>query len=130
MWITPLSPKKMLWSRFTLQSCILHTPSIHLISAKSIVLLFLTADFFLLFVVFASIDIVTTALQICGAALIGVSESKRADGEEPPISTESANNILLAGLAIQVSILSTHQSMQPRFAGVYNANRGMTDEHD
>lgn len=52
---------------------------------------------------FASIDVVTTALQICGAALIGVSESKRADGEEPPISTESANNILLAGLAIQVS---------------------------
>lgn len=46
---------------------------------------------------------VTTTLQIVGAALIGVSESKRADGEESPISTESANNILLAGLAIQVS---------------------------
>ncbi|KAK9897460.1 hypothetical protein P389DRAFT_57386 [Cystobasidium minutum MCA 4210] len=64
LWITPLSPKAMLWT-------------------------------------FATIDVVTTALQICGAALIGVSESKRADGEVPPISTESANNILLAGLAIQ-----------------------------
>lgn len=64
MWMTPLSPKVMLWT-------------------------------------FASIDAVTTALQICGAALIGVSESSRADGKEPPITTESANNILLAGLAIQ-----------------------------
>lgn len=104
-----MSPKAMLWS--TLHSTL-----------RSIAWYFALADFFLhsfclflfyhcLNLAFASIDVVTTALQICGAALIGVSESRRANGEESPISTESANNILLAGLAIQVSPRGTKEGL-------------------
>jgi len=55
----------------------------------------------LLVIIFVVIDVVTTALQVLGAAFIGVSESARADGETPFITTKAANDILLAGLAVQ-----------------------------
>jgi hypothetical protein len=44
-------------------------------------------------------------IQVTGAALIGVSESARAQGKEEksPVTPEQANDILLAGLAVQVS---------------------------
>ena len=48
----------------------------------------------LLLWVFITADVVTSIVQIAGAALIGVAENK---GDSP----ETANNILLAGLAIQ-----------------------------
>ncbi len=44
--------------------------------------------------VFITADVVTTIIQVAGAALIGVAES---NGDSP----KTANNILLAGLAIQ-----------------------------
>ena len=46
-------------------------------------------------IVFVVLDVVTTAIQIAGAALIGKAESDGKDSTTP-------NNILLAGLAIQV----------------------------
>lgn len=46
-------------------------------------------------IVFVVLDIITTGIQIAGAALIGTAESH---GKSPT----TANNILLAGLAIQV----------------------------
>lgn len=52
---------------------------------------------------FVCVDVFTIGLQVAGAALIGIAQSKTSDGEKPPISTESANKILLAGLSVQVS---------------------------
>lgn len=46
--------------------------------------------------IFVVFDVVTTVIQIVGAALIGTAESNNT-------SPETANNILLAGLAIQVA---------------------------
>ena len=46
-------------------------------------------------IVFVVVDIITTGIQVAGAALIGTAESH---GKDP----STANNILLAGLAIQV----------------------------
>ena len=46
-------------------------------------------------IVFVVLDVITTGIQIAGAALIGTAESH---GKDPT----TANNILLAGLAIQV----------------------------
>ncbi len=51
---------------------------------------------------FVTIDVATTILQIAGAALIGVSESARVQGNGSAITPEQANDILLAGLALQV----------------------------
>lgn len=45
--------------------------------------------------IFVTSDVVTTIMQICGAALIGSTQSNRKD-------PNTGNNILLAGLAIQV----------------------------
>ncbi|KAK8869655.1 hypothetical protein IAR55_000223 [Kwoniella newhampshirensis] len=50
---------------------------------------------------FVTADVLTTILQIIGAALIGSSESARVSGKHSFIAPEQANNILLAGLAIQ-----------------------------
>lgn len=47
-------------------------------------------------VTFILFDVVTTIIQVAGAALIGVAES---NGNDP----KTANDILLAGLAIQVA---------------------------
>lgn len=44
---------------------------------------------------FVTLDVLTTGIQIAGAALIGAAESNEK-------SSNTANNILLAGLAIQV----------------------------
>lgn len=44
-------------------------------------------------------------IQVAGAALIGVSESARAQGNSSPVTPKQANDILLAGLACQVSLL-------------------------
>lgn len=46
-------------------------------------------------IVFVVLDVVTTGIQVAGAALIGTAESNGKD-------SSTANNILLAGLAIQV----------------------------
>ena len=53
--------------------------------------------------VFITIDSLTTIVQIVGAALIGVAESKDSRGESTSVSSDQANNILLVGLALQVS---------------------------
>ena len=45
--------------------------------------------------IFVACDVVATAIQVAGAALIGVAESNRQSSVTP-------NNILLAGLAFQV----------------------------
>ena len=47
-------------------------------------------------VIFVVFDVVTTVIQIVGAALIGTAESNNT-------SPKTANNILLAGLAVQVA---------------------------
>jgi len=52
--------------------------------------------------VFITADVVTTIIQVVGAALIGVSESARARGESSPTTPKQANDILLAGLCVQV----------------------------
>ncbi|KAK4051727.1 hypothetical protein OIO90_004677 [Microbotryomycetes sp. JL221] len=48
--------------------------------------------------------VVTTIVQIAGAALVGVAESSnvRGDSDGPSITSQEANRILLAGLAVQV----------------------------
>ncbi|KAI5454006.1 hypothetical protein NCC49_004999 [Naganishia albida] len=51
--------------------------------------------------IFIVIDSITTIVQIVGAALVGVAESKDSRGEDTKITSEQANNILLAGLAAQ-----------------------------
>ncbi|KAK4054627.1 hypothetical protein OIO90_003439 [Microbotryomycetes sp. JL221] len=57
--------------------------------------------------VFGAIDLVTTVIQITGASLVGVSESRRlrSGGQQGvgSISTSQANDILVAGLAIQTA---------------------------
>jgi len=57
-----------------------------------------------LLAIFIVADVLTTALQVAGAALIGVAESQRADGQVPPLTPEQANRILLAGLCVQVRL--------------------------
>ncbi|KAK4050965.1 hypothetical protein OIV83_003094 [Microbotryomycetes sp. JL201] len=56
--------------------------------------------FVIIFIVF---DVVTTIVQIAGAALVGVAESAsvRNDGDGPNITSQEANRILMAGLAVQ-----------------------------
>jgi hypothetical protein len=55
--------------------------------------------------IFIGADVVTTIIQITGAALIGVSESSNVRGRAAPkVSTKQANDILLAGLSVQVSL--------------------------
>jgi len=44
-------------------------------------------------------------LPACPSSQIGVAESRRANQNDSPITSEQANNILLAGLAAQVSHL-------------------------
>lgn len=55
--------------------------------------------------VFVIADVLTIGAQVAGASLTGISESKNARGEHPPIAPDDANHILLAGLAIQVSLI-------------------------
>ncbi|KAN0066381.1 hypothetical protein ACQY0O_000475 [Thecaphora frezii] len=50
---------------------------------------------------FVVADTLTIVMQVAGAALFGVAQSKIADNEEPPVSPQTANNILTAGLAVQ-----------------------------
>jgi len=47
-------------------------------------------------------DIATIAVQVCGAALVGVVQTKKVRGEKFSISSATAGHILLAGLAVQV----------------------------
>lgn len=51
---------------------------------------------------FVVIDVVTTLLQIAGAALIGVASSAQVNGDHSSLTPEEANDILLSGLAAQV----------------------------
>ncbi|GAA6018526.1 hypothetical protein JCM10207_007206 [Rhodosporidiobolus poonsookiae] len=46
-------------------------------------------------------DVVTTVIQVVGAALIGVSESARFRNRSSSLTSDQANDILLAGLAVQ-----------------------------
>ncbi|BGP40639.1 hypothetical protein JCM10450v2_004634 [Rhodotorula kratochvilovae] len=48
-------------------------------------------------------DVVTTIIQIAGAALIGVAESSRFSNGSAKITSDQANDILLAGLAMQTA---------------------------
>jgi hypothetical protein len=45
--------------------------------------------------------VLTIATQVTGAALIGVAESRSARNESSPVTPDQANDILLAGLAVQ-----------------------------
>jgi hypothetical protein len=47
-------------------------------------------------------DVTTTIVQVVGAALIGVAESARFSSSSSKLSSAQANDILLAGLAMQV----------------------------
>lgn len=51
--------------------------------------------------VFVFIDIVTIAVQVVGAAMVGVVQTRLNEGKKPPMSTQTAGHILLAGLAVQ-----------------------------
>ncbi|GAA5832828.1 hypothetical protein JCM5353_008347 [Sporobolomyces roseus] len=46
-------------------------------------------------------DIITTLIQVAGAALVGTAESARYRGETSAVTPEQANDILLAGLCLQ-----------------------------
>ncbi|GAA6059727.1 hypothetical protein JCM10212_000255 [Sporobolomyces blumeae] len=48
-------------------------------------------------------DTVTTIIQIAGASLVGTAESSRYRGESSKVTPEQANDILLAGLALQTA---------------------------
>jgi len=54
-------------------------------------------------IVFFVIDVLTTILQVAGAALIGTAESARVQNKKSFIAPDQANDILLAGLAIQTA---------------------------
>ena len=54
--------------------------------------------------IFVAFDVVTTVIQVVGAALIGVAESNN----NSPVT---GNNILLAGLAIQVASFAVFLSL-------------------
>lgn len=60
---------------------------------------------------FVIADVLTIILQIVGAALIGVAESNLAEGMQPPLTPEQANDILRAGLAIQVFFITIFLSL-------------------
>lgn len=75
-------------------------------------------------------DIVTIAIQVTGAALVGVVQTKQANNEKPPVTTETANNILLAGLAVQtafftlfLTLLLTAIARVGRISSQYNLRR-------
>lgn len=75
-------------------------------------------------------DIVTIAIQVTGAALIGVVQTRKAENKTPPVSSETANNILLAGLAAQtafftlfLSLLGTAIARINRIPTQYNLRR-------
>ncbi|GAA5946601.1 hypothetical protein JCM3765_000314 [Sporobolomyces pararoseus] len=48
-------------------------------------------------------DIVTTLIQVAGAALLGTAESNLYQGKDVKITPDQANNILLAGLSLQTA---------------------------
>jgi hypothetical protein len=52
------------------------------------------------------IDIVTIAVQVVGAAMVGVVQTKTNRGEKPPMTVTTAGHILLAGLAVQTAFFS------------------------
>ncbi|KAK6903098.1 hypothetical protein I204_07763 [Kwoniella mangroviensis CBS 8886] len=73
---------------------------------------------------FVTADIVTTVIQVVGAALIGSSESAKVRGNPSSVTPEQANDILLAGLAIQcfsftsfllLLLLTIYRSHQPTY---------------
>ncbi|EKD01224.1 hypothetical protein A1Q2_04449 [Trichosporon asahii var. asahii CBS 8904] len=71
-----------------------------------------------------------TLLVFTGAALIGVVQTRKAENKEPPVSSETANNILLAGLAAQtafftlfLSLLGTAIARIGRIPTQYNLRR-------
>ncbi|ORX40018.1 RTA1 like protein-domain-containing protein [Kockovaella imperatae] len=50
---------------------------------------------------FVTVDVVCTVIQVLGSALIGTSESAAAQGNSSAVTPTQANDILLAGLAVQ-----------------------------
>ncbi|GAA5961319.1 hypothetical protein JCM8115_001551 [Rhodotorula mucilaginosa] len=58
----------------------------------------------ILVAVMITADVVTTIVQICGAALIGAAESSTyRDGKSSTVTSDQANDILLAGLSLQTA---------------------------
>lgn len=52
---------------------------------------------------FVFMDIATIAVQVAGAALVGVVQTRIAEKRKPPVTSKTAGNILLAGLAVQTA---------------------------
>ncbi|GAA5909692.1 uncharacterized protein JCM6883_004600 [Sporobolomyces salmoneus] len=48
-------------------------------------------------------DVITTLVQVAGASLLGTAESNLYQGKDVALTPEQANNILLAGLALQTA---------------------------
>lgn len=48
----------------------------------------------------------TIAVQVVGAAMVGVVQTKTNRGEKPPMTVATAGHILLAGLAVQTAFFS------------------------
>ncbi|KAK0563553.1 hypothetical protein OC861_004739 [Tilletia horrida] len=57
----------------------------------------------MLIAVFVIFDVLTIFAQVVGAAFIGASESQSGRGKVPFISPDNANNIVIAGLAVQAA---------------------------
>lgn len=53
--------------------------------------------------IFVTQDVITIVVQALGSGLAGIAMSKNANGEDFFISADTSNNILLAGLVVQVS---------------------------
>lgn len=75
-------------------------------------------------------DVITIAVQVTGAALVGVVQTRQSEGKKPPVTTKTANNILLAGLAVQtafftvfLTLLLTALARVSRIPAQYNLRR-------
>lgn len=75
---------------------------------------------------FVTADVVTTILQVAGAALVGVGYSRQADGQVPPLTPEQANNILLAGLAVQLAFFTLFTILLSTFVALGLSRHSMS----
>ncbi|WVF72064.1 hypothetical protein IAT40_006876 [Kwoniella sp. CBS 6097] len=80
---------------------------------------------------FVSADVICTVIQVIGAALIGSSESAKVRGTASSITPEQANDILLAGLAVQcfsftcfllILLVAIYRSSKPPFANLHTVD--------
>ncbi|GMK56003.1 hypothetical protein CspeluHIS016_0210590 [Cutaneotrichosporon spelunceum] len=56
---------------------------------------------------FITVDIITIAVQVLGAAMVGVVQTKLNRNERAPMTIKTAGYILLAGLAVQTAFFTT-----------------------